>query len=265
MHKLLVAFPLVLVLAACGSSSSSNDTPPPEEGDLFVSSVTPDSGTLLGGTRLTIKGGGFSAGVESVLIDGVPATEVSTSGDTTVSCTTPAGTDPGSVDVTVVTAIESATLPGGFRYHQPPAVLAVVPPAGFAFGALTVSILGFGFQRDDAGRPEVYFGDTLSPQPQVVSDTLIFATTPPLPPGVVDVTVVNANGEDTLPNGFVYLGARSNGAPQAKTLEDGVTEAVLEDGDGTTSRWWWPDLVEGRAAWTDLAPTNSDRGSRSDR
>jgi len=240
-----IALTLCLALAACGGSSGSSNTPPPEEGDLYVSSVSPGNGTLLGGTRLTIKGGGFSAGVTAILIDGVPATDVSSSSDTTANCTSPAGDAPGSVDVTVQTNIESATLPGGYRYNNEPSVFAVVPPAGFAYGQLTVSILGLGFASNNAGQPTVYFGDTQSLLPQVVNDTLIFATTPPLPPGVVDVTVLNANGEDTLFNGFVYLGSRN----AANTKVDGTTEAVVESDDGAPQRWRWPDLIEARAVW----------------
>ena len=241
-----------LALAACGGSSSSNDTPPPVEGDLQVTSVSPGNGTLLGGTRLTIKGYGFSSGVTAILIDGVPATEVSNSNDTTANCTSPEGRAARSVDVTVQTTLESATLPGGYRYNNPPLVFGVVPPAGFAGGQLTVSILGLGFASNSAGKPTVYFGDTQSLQPQVVNDTLIFATTPPLPAGLVDVTVMNANGEDTLPNGFLYYGAGGVFNAKLENAPDGTTQAVVTPEGKAAQRWVWPDLLRGRAAWREV-------------
>ena len=250
MRAVSTALLLCLVLTACGGGGSSNDAPPPEPGDLQVTGVSPENGTLLGGTRLTIKGQGFSSGVTAILIDGVPATEVSNSNDTTANCTSPAGRDPGSVDVTVQTSIDSATLPGGFRYNNPPVVLGVVPPAGFAYGQLTVSILGFGFSSNGAGPPTVLFGDTQSLLPQVVSDTLIFATTPPLPPGIVDVTVINANGEDTLPNGFIYMGSRSTGSAKLVDPQGDASRAVLTLDGEETETWVWPDLSDGRAVWT---------------
>lgn len=235
---------LCLVLSACGGGSSSSSEPS-EPGELQVTSVSPGNGTVLGGTRLTIKGSGFSAGVTSILIGRNPGTEVSASNDTTAYCDAPASNRSGTVDVTVETSAGSATLAGGYRYNNRPSVLAVVPPAGFAYGQLTVSIVGFGFQSNQAGLPTVYFGDTMSLLPQVVNDTLIFATTPPLPPGAVDVTVVNANGEDTLRNGFLYLGSLN----AASTKPDGTLEAQLETDEEPLQRWRWPNLFDGRAIW----------------
>lgn len=242
---------LCLVLAACGGGGGSGSDTPSEPGDLQVTSVSPGNGTLLGGTRLTIRGSGFSAGVTAILVGGVRSTEVSSSSDTTANCTSPAAYDPGSVDVTVQTNAGSATLPGGYRYNNPPLVLGVAPPAGFAGGELTVSILGLGFASHDAGPPIVLFGDTESFRPQVVNDTLIFATTPPLPAGLVDVTVINANGEGTLENGFLYMGgAQSSPSVKLEDVTDAGARAVLTRDGEAPETWAWPDLLRGRAAWT---------------
>jgi acid phosphatase len=84
----------------------------------FVSSVTPNTGTTAGGTSITITGSGFTTGA-TVIMGGVPATNVNVSGGTTITALTPAHAA-GAVDVTVTnTNGLSSTLIGGFTYSLP--------------------------------------------------------------------------------------------------------------------------------------------------
>ena len=60
----------------------------------FLSDRLPASGTSLGGTVVTLMGGGFvqdQAGTNRVLFDGVPATNVLVADDGSLSCTSPPG------------------------------------------------------------------------------------------------------------------------------------------------------------------------------
>ena len=66
-----------------------------------VTSISPASGPLVGGTALTISGTGFS-GATAVSFGGTPATGFTVDNDTQITATSPAGT--GTVDVTVTTA-----------------------------------------------------------------------------------------------------------------------------------------------------------------
>jgi IPT/TIG domain-containing protein len=100
-----------------------------------VSSVSPSSGSTLGGTAVTITGGGFSTNA-SVSFGSSPASSVTVNSTGSIAATSPAGA--GTVDVTVTTTSgTSATTPGDrFTYVEPaapvtslPAHLAEVTPA----------------------------------------------------------------------------------------------------------------------------------------
>lgn len=67
---------------------------------VTVTAVVPGSGTMLGGTAVTVTGTNFSDGC-TVYFDGVPATDVVVVSDTMITCVTP-GHTVGFVDVTVV-------------------------------------------------------------------------------------------------------------------------------------------------------------------
>ncbi|HEX5736740.1 MAG TPA: alkaline phosphatase family protein [Blastocatellia bacterium] len=83
-----------------------------------VSSVTPNTGPTAGGTSITINGSGFTTGA-TVIIGGVPATNVTVAGGTTITALTPAHAA-GAVDVMVTnTNGLSTTLTGGFTYVLP--------------------------------------------------------------------------------------------------------------------------------------------------
>lgn len=79
-----------------------------------VTAVDPASGPAAGGTAVTITGDEF-AGVTGVTIGGVAATAVTVVNDTTVTCTTPAGTA-GAKDVAVTDDSGTSTLTGGYTY-----------------------------------------------------------------------------------------------------------------------------------------------------
>jgi hypothetical protein len=106
---------LTLAVAACGGSSTA-PTPVPE--GPVVQSITPNSGSIAGGTEVTIRGLRFAAGA-SVAIGGQPAVDVAVQGTDTIIAKTPAG--PAGVAAVVVTvAGRSGSLPAGFTYLTPP-------------------------------------------------------------------------------------------------------------------------------------------------
>ena len=86
-----------------------------------VSSISPNSGTYVGGTAVTIAGSGFVAGA-TVSIGGVAASGVSVVSSTSITATTGAHAA-GPVDVVVANPTGSpATLVGGFTYTATPGV-----------------------------------------------------------------------------------------------------------------------------------------------
>ena len=90
-----------------------------------ITGVSPSSGSVSGGTSVTITGTDFN-GATAVTFGGVPAT-FSLSGGTQISATTPAGVV-GPVDVEVTTGAGTGTSAGAFTYQADPAP-APVPEA----------------------------------------------------------------------------------------------------------------------------------------
>ncbi len=85
-----------------------------------VSSVSPTSGSTVGGTSITITGTGFLANA-TVSVGGTLASSVSVANSTTITALTPAHTA-GTVDVVVTnTDGQSGTKAGGFTYSAPQA------------------------------------------------------------------------------------------------------------------------------------------------
>jgi hypothetical protein len=117
-----------------------------------VTGVTPNTGSTLGGTTVTISGD-YLSGETAVKFGANAATGVSyNSGSGTITATSPAGTA-GGVDVTVTTpsgTSETGAAGDTFTYQAPgaptpPAVTAVSPNAGIDTGGQTVTITGTNF------------------------------------------------------------------------------------------------------------------------
>ena len=93
-----------------------------------MSSITPPSGTTLGGTPITITGSNFSAGA-TVTIGGVAATDVTVSGSAMLTAMT-AQRAAGVADVVVTSGGRTGSLPGAFTYVAPAATLNTPPVIG---------------------------------------------------------------------------------------------------------------------------------------
>ena len=225
--RIALVLVLLITLAACGSSGGS-DYQPPDDG-VRVDSVSPNNGPQDGGQAVSIRGAGFSAGVISVFFGDAQATNIEVTSDNNINCVTPPGPQ-GSVDVTVNAELGSGYLYRAYIYNAMPQVFFVAPEAGYVGNA--VSIVGANFAPSLPGETEVYFGQERAPGVTVVNDYTIFCNVPPNPGAtVVDVTVVNPNGEDTRRNAFVYLGgvfAASRFAVAIEADEAGGPPSVLD-------------------------------------
>ena len=168
-----------------------------------VSSVSPSSGPVGGGTAVTITGANFAAGA-SVTFGSAAATNVTVVNSTTITATSPAGTA-GAVTVTVTNSGgQSGSLNNGFTYATAtaPTVSSVSPNAGPAAGGTAVTITGTNF----AAGATVKFGSTAATNVVVVNSTTITATTPAHAAGGVTVTVTVNGQSGNLANGFTYNG-----------------------------------------------------------
>lgn len=110
---------LLSVVASCGGPAEPSRSAP------IVTSIAPNAGTTLGGTVITITGTNFLAGA-SVSLGGTPATDVTTTSPTVITATTGQRAS-GVVDVVVSVGGALATLPAGFTYTAPSAVVNTPP------------------------------------------------------------------------------------------------------------------------------------------
>jgi hypothetical protein len=178
---------------------SSSSTPAPT-----VTSISPNSGTINGGTAVTITGTGFLAGA-TVSVGGTPGTGVTVVNSTSITATTPAHAA-GAVNVIVTNSdTQSGTLTRGFTYttvsNPPPTLTGISPASGTAAGGTAVTITGTGFQ---AGAT-VSLGGTPATGVTVVSSATIAATTPAHAAGAANVIVTNSDTQSgTLTQGFTY-------------------------------------------------------------
>jgi len=170
--------------------------------------LTPNSGTSLGGTTVTLSGMGlleFSAGVPFITFDGIPATNVTVIDDATVTCETPAGLASTLVTVDVVNLNGSTSLESAFRYHALPTVSGITPDQGASPGGTLVTITGSGFAVDQPGDHTVMIGGAVASSVSVVDDNTLTCLLPAHSGGPSDVIVSNDNGAALLPSGFFYF------------------------------------------------------------
>jgi formylglycine-generating enzyme required for sulfatase activity len=165
-----------------------------------VSSVSPTSGSTLGGTAITITGTALT-GASSVTVGGVAATSVVVVSSTSITAVTPAGTA-GAKTIAVTTAGGTASLTNGFTYVAPaPTVSSVSPTSGSTLGGTAITITGTNL----TGASSVTVGGVAATSVVVVSSTSITAVTPAGTAGAKTVAVTTAGGTASLTNGFTYV------------------------------------------------------------
>ncbi len=168
-----------------------------------VSSVTPATGPVSGGTSVTVTGTNFVTGA-TVSFGGTGATNVTVVNSTSLTATTAAHAA-GVVNVVVTNPdTQSGILTNGFTYAPAPTVGSVSPNSGPASGGTSVTVTGTNFVTGAT----VSFGGTGATNVTVVNGTSLTATTPAHAAGAVNVTVTNPDTQSgTLPSGFTYTTA----------------------------------------------------------
>ena len=174
-----------------------------------LSAVTPATGTVAGGIRVTLTGNAFQVGA-NVGFDGLPASDVTVVDATSITVTTPAHAA-GAVDVQVLNPDgQTGTLAGAFTYttSSAPAIARANPSNGVSAGGTRVTINGTGF----ASGASVDFAGVPARGVTFVDSTRVDAVAPPHDEGEVDLTVTNPDGQaGKLERGFYYLRQASSG------------------------------------------------------
>jgi hypothetical protein len=159
--------------------------------------ASPTAGPLTGGTAVTISGANL-AKASSVTFGGTSGTITGNTAGT-ITATTPAGTS-GAASIV-------ATTPGGstngltFTYTDVPTISSISPILGSTAGGTTVTINGTNL----ATATQVTFDGTPVTALAALSDTKLAVVTPAHALGIVDVSVTNPAGSDTVTGAFTYI------------------------------------------------------------
>ena len=185
-----------------------------------INGITPNSGSLQGGTQVTLSGSGFS-GATAVQFGGVNATSFHVLNGNTITAVSPAGSL-GSVDVTVTGpgGVSATVTADHFTYVAAgtPIITSLSQHSGPINGGTRLVIFGSGF----ANAATVQFGTvTLKVSSLLQLDNEIFVVVPAAlgaKVGTVDVTVTNPTGTSvpTTADHYSYVLA---GTPTVTKLE----------------------------------------------
>lgn len=206
-----------------------------------MTSVSPTSGPLSGGTQLTIVGTGFVSGA-TVLVGTRSATATFVS-STQVRASTPTGAAAGATSVRLTNPNgQSVTLSNAFTYVSSstiPTITSVSPATGLLSGGTQLTIIGTNF----ATGVRVTVGSR-SATTVFISSTQIKASTPTgAATGPVSITVTNANGQSVTRTGlFSYVASYSSSsltsamsAASTMLAEDSPEHAVVDPVDATAA------------------------------
>lgn len=188
--------------------------------------LRPPSGVATGGTRVLIDGEHFApaGSTTTVRFGELEADPEDGLTDRRVWVPSPEPTETGVVDVRVAVTLASGEVglsePASFEYVPAPTVTSIDPASGSADGGNLVTIGGTGFRRgatvlfgpsDGSAEPvegEPRFGrNRTSSVVEYVDAETLRALAPSGPPGVVNVVVINADGQfGVLTDGYTYDG-----------------------------------------------------------
>jgi hypothetical protein len=188
-----------------------------------VSAISPAHGTASGGTTVTITGTGLT-GAQSVTFGGTPGTNLTVTSDTSLTVTTPAGTE-GSTAPVVVTTPGGTSNSAGYLWADTPHITSLSITTGTSKGGTRITITGAGF----AGVTSVTFGGKPGTGLTVAGTTSLTVTTPAggAEGKAVPVVVTGAGGTS---NSIGYLWAdtpHTTSVSPAQGTHNGGTKVTI--------------------------------------
>jgi hypothetical protein len=195
-----------------------------------VASVSPSSGSLAGGTTITVTGTNLS-GATLVRVGSVNATGLTVVDATTLTCVTPAGTA-GAKSVSVTTPGGTATRSNAFTHvYIAPTIASVSPDTGPDTGGTSITITGTNL----LGASAVRIGGTLATALAVVNGTTLTCVTPAGTAGARDVQVTVPGGSVTSTGGFTYVAVGSGAGDSGSGGTGGISGLLGGMGNGGES------------------------------
>jgi hypothetical protein len=115
---------LVILTDEEGNTASANVTVMSNNA-ITVANVRRTDGNLAGGDTIVVTGSGFSSALNNevgidteILVGGNPCTSLSVESENAITCTVPAATVPGSVEVRARTQVNNPASPGNRRFSE---------------------------------------------------------------------------------------------------------------------------------------------------
>lgn len=165
-----------------------------------ISSIDPNYARLAGGTSVTIRGANL-LNVTSVLFGSTPATNVVTTA-TSLTCTVPAASIAGAVDVSAVAGSQIGVAPSAFTYIET-TISQVSPAFGPIAGGTQVMITGVNFVTGST----ITLGGTAATGVTFIDSQHYLITTPAHALGFVNIVITDPTAvSTTLTSGFQYSG-----------------------------------------------------------
>ncbi|MEI7432975.1 MAG: IPT/TIG domain-containing protein [Methanomicrobiales archaeon] len=215
-----------------------------------VTSVSPTSGSITGGTPVIITGTGFT-GATAVSFGGTAATSFTVNSATQITATAPAHVA-GTIDITVTTpsgtsATSSADI---YTFTTTPTLTSISPNSGPTAGGQAVTISGTGF----TGTTALTFGGTNAISFSVVSDTTITAITPAHAIGMVNVVVTTLGGTASTTYTYVSPLTISGSKSGGQGLGDVYADSLMASPLGNS---WAVNVIYGNSQTFYLKPNSN--------
>lgn len=228
------------VFCSVANSDGSSAAKPFEYVSLSLATSTPESGPAMGGTLIGITGYGIAQN-PTVLVGGVPATNVAVEGSSRIVCKIPPHAL-GKVDVQVINPNnDAAGFAQAFEYVSGVKINSLFAGKGPDIGGEIIHISARNVEL--TGTTQVLFGDVPATNVHVTANgvssdynpCMITCTLPPHAPGVVALTIIAPSGySDTIPAAFTYVPLAENDTRE--TAQWLVSEGTVDcDTGGATT------------------------------
>ncbi|MFT7581834.1 MAG: hypothetical protein ACI9MR_003512, partial [Myxococcota bacterium] len=181
-----------------------------------VGSVFPRVGDTLGGAQVSVIGSNFDPAAR-FFFDTTEVT-VNEAPDGSQRIITTAAHDPGSVGVTVVNpdGLTSTRRDAFIYFAPPPLIIGLTPAVSAASGGTEVRLTGKNFADD----VEVRLGTAVISAFNTASATELTFFAPAQAPGLMDVMVLNPDGQQDISDGaFLYVSDDQFSAPVVTSIE----------------------------------------------
>ena len=187
-----------------GVDTTSSSVPFEFIEDAVISSISPDSGPINGGTLVTLIGSGMINGESSLHCrfgEGSEPVSGQWISGTEIQCIAPRGGCIGVVNVTLsLNGLDYTTSSAEFLYYEHPTISSIYPTFGVSHGGTPVIVNGYGFQPSKFHHVLCRFGNDIYTKGSFDNETSVSCVSPGGNTGSSHLVSVSLNGVDFSPS-----------------------------------------------------------------